>query len=293
MTDDGGLPEGPYLGPSQGPGQEDPPTIPPAPRLGRALRWAVPEEPPARAVQADQETEATRQVEGLAWLAPGQEAGPGTGSEALPVLPAAGAGPARPGPPVPPQGPRRRVQVALVAVGILVLLALAAAGGLWIARPSSGRARAVSTFTALLARSTQAHQLVSAAVNGVCAVKAPGTASRAGDLAKLERAISLRGSVLSDLGRTQDQAGRLPDGPELYRWLRYVTTASLAADRAYVGWAQDREDMGCYGGPDNDWNFDQATTAAGTAQYDVAHLSAQWAKVAPQLKLSARLADNV
>lgn len=280
-----------------GPGAEPPetadgpPTIPPASRSGPGLRWAVPEplrhwDAPRRSVgpgraqpawpggddaegPGDGEGDAdnvTRPVTGMQWLAP------------------------EPAPPEPASGRRHRPRWAWALV---VLAVLGAAGaGTAVALGRGGAPSGAVAFERLLERSDSAHALVESALKGMCQAKAPDQASRDGDLEKLDRAVALRASVLAALRRDAPSTAGLPERRALVASLKAVTQSSLSADRDYRAWGQDRQELGCYGGPGNDLYYQQAIRAAGVAQGYAGTLSREWASVAGSTGMPADLAGK-
>lgn len=300
------LPEGPEQGPQ--PGGEHPeaaeelPTMPPAPRRGPGLRWAVPE-PESRSVPLTRQVPRVPPAPGDDQTrAPAPRPVPGRGRPRPPLPPST-----RPEPPALPApssassvpwssspggragrraSGRRRVAWALGA-GVLVA---ALAAGTVIALGQAPSPRPATVFEQLLEKSAHAHRLVVAAVGDACSSSAPEQAGRRTDVAELGQAVSLRSSVLRQLSSEAMVARRLPSGPLLFSELGTVTRDSLQADRSYLAWLGDLQATGCYGGPTNDINYRAAAQAATQADEATRQLEATWANVAPQLKMAPGLA---
>jgi hypothetical protein len=184
-------------------------------------------------------------------------------------------------------GRRRGLLWALLVATVVVAAGVVAAWGL--TRPGKG---AADSFERLLETSATAHQLVGAAVSGACSPAAPGLGSRRVDLVKLEQAVTMRQTVLSDLARQGDVARRLPHGPLLFSELTSVSQASLQADRDYEYWLRDLEATGCYSGPTNNLDYRAAAAAATEAIAATRRLEGTWAEVAPGLHMPVGLASE-
>ena len=189
---------GPQLPPGAGPPEEveELPTIPPAPRGGPALRWAVPE--PLRGWESPRPPDPpTRQVPGLAWTTSSpepvhEEAYEEAHEERRPDGAA-----------------RRRVGRVLVAAVVVAALA----GGAAVVVAHVDKPRPALVFEQLLEDSARAHGLVEAAVNDACRVTAPGQAPRTTSVADLEEAVSIRSSVLAPYVLVAPRRLVSPTGP--------------------------------------------------------------------------------
>jgi hypothetical protein len=194
------------------------------------------------------------------------------------------------------------VTALLVLVGSLLALAGVAGVVVWRVGQANGPpSRTTVTvpgnspealFEGLLATSATAHQLAQAAVAGSCQTAAPQSAARAGLVAQIAEAGTLRRYVLEGVRADRAALARLPAGRALSSDLQQVAGASVRADAAYHAWLEDLQATGCYSAPTNDLHYRAATAASLAAGRAQEPLAAGWADIASRFHLrSWRVGD--
>ncbi len=262
---------------------EDLPTLPPAPgRREAALRWALPEEPPAPIPGANRP----------------QRSGPPTwpGRDQPPPRARGSTRPGRMDRPgatlrptaaitVPEHPSRRRSRIFwLLAVVLLVVASAAVAVALSRGTTGGGEHRSRLSagevlFERLMATGSTAQQLTATAVARSCAEAPPGARGRTALLGDLSRAIGLGQSVLQLLNADKAELLGIPGGSLLTSDLSQATTAELTVEQDYQGWLQDLQATGCYSAPTNDIHYRAAGLEAPVAAAADQRLAAEWAVV--------------
>ncbi|HUC14254.1 MAG TPA: hypothetical protein VMS00_07355 [Acidimicrobiales bacterium] len=191
---------------------------------------------------------------------------------------------------------RRRRVVLLFAALTLVAAAVVAAlvlGGASPRRATGGASTPQAAFEGLLAKSAQAHQLASAAVNDACRPTAPATPTRQGLITQVSRAAGLRRSVLAGIVSDRQQLLKMNGGLPLVGDLDDATGASLLADQGYEAWLEDLQATGCYGAPTNDIHYRAASEASLAASVAKDRVVGIWAGVASRYGLRSWTAGQL
>jgi hypothetical protein len=186
----------------------------------------------------------------------------------------------------------------LLLLAVLVFVVAAAVGALVLGSASPHRTGGrvltpQATFEGFLADSSQAHQLVAAAVSEACQPAPPATATRQGLILQVSRAVEMRRSVLDGIASNRQRLLAMNGGPSLVSDLGEATSASLSADQGYEEWLGDLQATGCYGAPTNDIHYRAASEASAAASVAKERVVAIWAGVASRYGLPSWTAGQL